>query len=316
MTFQRSFDSAAVIIAAFNAEKTIAETLNSIVAQTMAVGMVVVVDDGSKDNTCRIVEQFTNRLPLVIHQHPQNLGPWAARNTAAHIASGFKILMFVDADDVLLPNHVSAHWEEFDDTVDVLATNYANWFPAKNLVKPAIIRFPEQSDQFRLILRSSFIPSFSTISNSIFKSVGGLRPNVTEDWDFWIRILRLGASVTLSKNLTYLYRWTPGSLSRKLEAPARDIATINRALGESKSEFEYRELLKTKSRIGTRFLYERLSDIAERESYGEFEEFRNLDLGSANRRNSLTLCAIRQFPLPLVRLLVKFVRTIRRFRNY
>ena len=45
MTFQRSFDSAAVIIAAFNAEKTIAETLNSIVAQTMAVGMVVVVDD-------------------------------------------------------------------------------------------------------------------------------------------------------------------------------------------------------------------------------------------------------------------------------
>jgi glycosyltransferase involved in cell wall biosynthesis len=88
-----------VIIPAFNREATIADTLHSIERQTFRSFEVIVVDDGSTDGTCKIVEAFPGVRLL---RQAANAGPGAARNAGAAVAKG-RYLAFLDSDDLWFP---------------------------------------------------------------------------------------------------------------------------------------------------------------------------------------------------------------------
>lgn len=89
-----------IIIPAFNAEKTIKKTLASIFDQTFKNFEIIVVNDGSKDKTLKILNQYKNKITLV--KQP-NQGAPAARNTGAKLAQG-RYILFVDADVILKPD--------------------------------------------------------------------------------------------------------------------------------------------------------------------------------------------------------------------
>jgi glycosyltransferase involved in cell wall biosynthesis len=84
-----------VITAAYNAESFIAETINSVVEQTFTDWEYIVVDDGSTDNTARIVKAF----PQVKYIYQSNHGVAVARNTGVAHSSG-KYIAIIDADDI------------------------------------------------------------------------------------------------------------------------------------------------------------------------------------------------------------------------
>ena len=93
-----------VVIPVFNGEKYIEKTLLSVVRQTTLPLEIIVVDDGSQDNTCEVIESFIYAYPeitttLVKGQH---LGPGAARNTGIATARGSWIA-FLDSDDLWFP---------------------------------------------------------------------------------------------------------------------------------------------------------------------------------------------------------------------
>ena len=92
-----------VIVPAFNVETTIIRTLDSILAQTYSEIEVIVVDDGSTDETGRIIDTYSSRHERVIVIHTQNQGVTAARLAGVEQASG-EWIGFVDGDDEIEPD--------------------------------------------------------------------------------------------------------------------------------------------------------------------------------------------------------------------
>jgi glycosyltransferase involved in cell wall biosynthesis len=87
------------VIPAYNAERYLAEALESVLAQTSRPTEILVVDDGSTDGTAQIVERFGSKVQLI---HQSHAGAAVARNRAIAAASGGWIA-FLDADDIWMP---------------------------------------------------------------------------------------------------------------------------------------------------------------------------------------------------------------------
>ena len=105
-----------VIIPVYNSEKTVAETLESVLAQTYRDLEVIVVDDGSTDKSIEICRGFNDERIRIVHQ--KNRGLAGARNTGIRHAQG-EFLGFVDSDDVWLPEKLEKHFQHLQSSPNV-----------------------------------------------------------------------------------------------------------------------------------------------------------------------------------------------------
>ena len=92
-----------VIIAAYNAEKYLEETLDSVTHQTLDAYEIIVVNDGSTDRTGEILENYRAEYKNLKVIHKENGGPSSARNAGLDIAEG-EFVFFFDSDDILVPD--------------------------------------------------------------------------------------------------------------------------------------------------------------------------------------------------------------------
>lgn len=204
-----------VIIPAYNAEQYIAETLASVVNQTLKDIEVIVVDDGSKDNTAAAVQAF----PSVRYVRKTNGGVSAARNHGANLAQG-EFLAFLDADDIWHPDKLRQQ---------VLALSQ---HPECDLCRTHSSTKAESLQQFRQAkesanvdydtepnLASSFLdPYFTTstvmVRRAAFDRVGGFDPKlrIAEDIDFYLKVLAPAPTVLFMKESLVYKRPVAGSL--------------------------------------------------------------------------------------------------------
>jgi glycosyltransferase involved in cell wall biosynthesis len=150
-----------VIIPAFNAAPFIEETIQSIYGQTYTNWEVIIIDDGSTDNTASICQQFNNPKLKLIRQ--ANAGVAIARNNGMAMANG-EYIVFFDADDLMTPEFLSVRVKALQDD------------PETGFVGGMVETFPETaktrkaagSDPVNQILFSN--SSFVTIpSNYLFR---------------------------------------------------------------------------------------------------------------------------------------------------
>lgn len=101
-----------VIIPAYNAEKYLTATLDSVVSQTMSDSdyEIIIVNDGSSDHTADILEKYKNLYSNITVINKENGGPSSARNAGLDIASG-EYIYFFDADDLLINNSLEALYQ-------------------------------------------------------------------------------------------------------------------------------------------------------------------------------------------------------------
>lgn len=111
-----------VIIPAFNAAMTLARAIDSVRAQSWPVHEIIVVDDGSTDDTANVTRRFGDAARLI---RQRNSGVSVARNAGAAAATG-DWLAFLDADDWYAPDRIKLHaaWIEEDATLDCLTGDY------------------------------------------------------------------------------------------------------------------------------------------------------------------------------------------------
>ena len=188
-----------IVIPAHNAGDTIAEALDSLIAQTRGDWTAIVVDDGSSDCTRALVEGFALRDPrirLLSDGRPRQ-GVSAARNRGIAAATG-RWLAFLDADDWLEPPFVEQMLGKLE-SVRGARVAYcgccrvtADGRRGPLWMSSEVARMP-----FEVFARRCPVPIHGfVLERDLANDVGGFDEGLRtcEDWDFWQRVARTGAA--------------------------------------------------------------------------------------------------------------------------
>jgi glycosyltransferase involved in cell wall biosynthesis len=178
-----------VIIPTFNRAGKVSRAISSVLCQTFDDYELIVIDDGSEDETAKALSQFDGRITMI--RHPKNLGVSAARNSGIK-ASRSPLVAFLDSDDYWLPEKLEIQVQFFKENPEAAACqaeeiwvrNGVRVNPWKKHLKPTGYIF-ERS--LKLCVVS---PSAVMIKREIFDEVGMFNEDfpVCEDYDLWLRI--------------------------------------------------------------------------------------------------------------------------------
>lgn len=187
-----------VIMPVYNAEDTIGEAIDSVLAQTYKDREIIIIDDGSTDGTPGIVDWYQNKFYDVHVRHIANVGVAAARNHALGYASG-ELILPLDADDKLHPQYLEKTVPLMTDGVGVVAPGL-QYFGGSNIYLP-----PQPTTT-----QYNGTPNTSLVRKSALLGVGGWNVGISrlsyEDWDLWLRLLKAGWKTTLLDEPLMLYR--------------------------------------------------------------------------------------------------------------
>src|SRR5262249_61710555 len=106
-------DLVSIIMPAYNAGKYIADSIQSVLAQTYSDWELIVVDDGSTDNTATVVQQFVTRDSRIKYFFQENGRLGKARNTGIKNASG-SLIAFLDSDDLWLETQLELSFQPLE----------------------------------------------------------------------------------------------------------------------------------------------------------------------------------------------------------
>lgn len=144
-----------IILPVYNAEKTIRKTVESVLAQSVRDFELIAIDDGSKDQSGQICDEYAARDRRVRVIHQPNAGVSAARN-AGIAASGGAYLGFVDADDWIAPDMFERLLRKADDTgADVVMCDAETVYPDGRTEEDTITQLPSDS----VLQKPDFTPS-------------------------------------------------------------------------------------------------------------------------------------------------------------
>lgn len=236
-----------IVVPAYNAAETVKETLESLAAQTYTNLEVIIVDDGSRDNTAVVAQETISKLGnKFIYVYQPNAGQAAALNNGWERARG-EYLGYLSADDILYPNAVSkivAHFR-LHSGITVIYPDY-DLIDAKS--KPIRkVNAPEYSVQ-DLVEKSICQPGPGAIfRKSEYVKTGGWNRNLklTPDFDFWIRMSQYGMMKRLNESLAG-FRVHEGSQSfsvpsiEKSEEPLNVICSYFLIKNKDRIETEYK----------------------------------------------------------------------------
>jgi glycosyltransferase involved in cell wall biosynthesis len=179
-----------VITACFNHGKFIHEMLDSVLNQTFPDFEIIIVNDGSTDDTADILDKIANEKVRVIHI--ENRGPAFARNLAIENARA-PVIMNLDADDKIAPGLLEKAYNIFTSNPDIgIVYCDAEYFGAKS----GKYEIGEYSPEEMLI--GNRIISQAFFRKEDWRSVGGYSDKLLfglEDWDLWLSIIELGRFV-------------------------------------------------------------------------------------------------------------------------
>ena len=212
-----------IIVPLYNAAPYIGETLDSIVASTYRPIEIVVVDDGSKDESLSIVQAYAQTHPEVKVFTQPNAGVSAARNHAIREAKGEWILP-VDADDKISPDYIAKAVEAIRENTRVISCRAAFFGD-----KTGEWKLPKYSPE--LLARKNMIPISSLFRKADWQRVGGFCEEeiYREDWSFWISIMELGGELVRLDEIGLYYRVLAKSRRHNAKAQKRAIVdAINR----------------------------------------------------------------------------------------
>jgi glycosyltransferase involved in cell wall biosynthesis len=211
-----------VVIPAYNASQFLPRCLASVFLQTRPADEVIVVDDGSTDNSGGVAETLGARVV-----RRRNGGLSAARNTGIQAASGQWIAL-LDADDVWAPEKLERQVAVIRSS-SVLVYTGIHTFNETGVRSPTHAVLPKQA-RGMLRYRNPIVPSTVLVRRDALINAGGFREDIRacEDWDMWFRLLQTGRYECVPEPLTDYFIHT-NSLSARpdtmLEALDRILET-------------------------------------------------------------------------------------------
>ena len=205
-----------VVIPTYNRAEFILETLESVFCQTVTDTEIVVVDDGSTDNTCEILEPLI-RKGRIIYVKQNNKGEAAARNEGIRRSSG-KYIAFLDSDDLFLPDKLELQADYLDkNSEDVLVHSWYSKFDSKGndlgVRNTSVFNgdiYPDILNIWKVLIAVPCV----MVRAEIFNEIGYFDEDFrwAADLDMWRRITRKYSIGVINKVLSKV-RVHPGNIS-------------------------------------------------------------------------------------------------------
>ncbi len=205
-----------VIMPAYNAGEYIAEAIESVKGQSFTDWELIVVDDGSTDNTAELASRYADGKKIKFISQP-NQGPASARNHGVRGSRGNWIAL-LDADDIWYPQKLE---KQFSLAVGRASFVIADLHLLKGSQKTSLIYSHDnpvdQTNPLQCILyRNNFIPTSVTFfSRKLFDQAGGFDEKLRgcEDLDLWVKFFELDADLVVIPEPLGIHRLTSSSAS-------------------------------------------------------------------------------------------------------
>ncbi len=224
-----------VIIPVYNGEKTIKETITSVLNQTISDLELILINDGSQDSTLEIVSSILDPR-LKIFSYP-NTGVSISRNRGISHASG-DYISFLDADDLWTPDKLEAQLKALQANPQAaVAYSWTDWIDESSQFLRPGGRITVNGNVYDKLLLRDFVESGSNplIRREALAKVGGFEQSVSpaEDWDMWLRLAACYEFVIVPSP-QILYRVAPGSASFDVwKMETASLQVIERALAQA-----------------------------------------------------------------------------------
>jgi len=221
-----------ICIPVYNGEKYVAETINSVQAQTYDNIEILIQDNASTDNTGEILQALADQdMRIKVARNDENCGMAGNWNLAVNRAQG-DYVMLLSADDLLMPDFLSEGLSTFEmDKVDAVVTNHlfiksGELSPRKNLTKPGIY----QHHSSTILLHNPFSVNFTLFRRALIEElkVNGelFRSFMTCDYDLCIRLSLTDAKITYCHTPLGIYRVHDSNLSKQARKMLRQTVLV------------------------------------------------------------------------------------------
>ena len=202
---------------AYNAEAYLAESIDSVLEQSIPDWKLIILDDGSTDKTVGIAKSYAKRHKNIeLLQLGKQLGPATQRNSGISRADT-EFLAFLDSDDLMSPNSLEFRRDILlQDRIACAAFSYVRLIDPSgspmglNGTKENIVNFTD-------LVENKFITSCIFARTAILQELGGFdnKFQFGEDWDLWLRMTRLGYYIKSAPESFIDYRQHADSFSHK-----------------------------------------------------------------------------------------------------
>lgn len=192
-----------VIVPIYGCELYIGECLDSILLSTYKNYEIIIVDDGSPDNSLSIAQKYANKYQNIKIIAQENKGVCYARNNAISEARGLFILP-IDGDDKIAPTYIEKAVSALNNDKSLgIVYCEAEFFGCKK----GKWCLPKYS--FPDVLNSNLIFCSALFRKSDWEKVGGYKKEMTlglEDWEFWLSLIETGVKVYRIPEILFYYR--------------------------------------------------------------------------------------------------------------
>ena len=213
-----------VIMPAYNAERYIADAIQSALDQTYSNWELIVVDDGSTDGTAEVVRRFTTEDSRIKYFFQENGRLGKARNTGIENSNG-PLIAFLDSDDLWLRDKLELQVSTLGETkVDVIFSNGFIFHGAdvagETETFPIVTGRIEGDEMLDLLLAHNRIPVLSVLMRrEIFDEAGPFEESPVyhgcEDYDLWVKLAKRRAVFFGMEDKLVRYRRHPKSMTHK-----------------------------------------------------------------------------------------------------
>jgi glycosyltransferase involved in cell wall biosynthesis len=272
-----------VIIPTFNTAHYLVRSVDSALNQTYSNLEVIIIDDGSTDNTAEVVKARYSGDIRVRYLYQYNAGPSVARNRGVREARG-EFVHFLDSDEFLHPTKIQKSYALFREKPEI-GVVYGHGIPLLPHTDEELpMEYPPLPSGWvmcdwlkgRMSGGTYGVTSSFMVRRDAVLEAGGFREDqrVAEDWDLWIRLAARYPFAALEDKLVYYYRRSEGLHSSRLNMALGRLQTfqqVRRYAGREKclTDQEYRQMLASRWHVVAERYWEAHQPAEARQAFKE-----------------------------------------------
>lgn len=228
-----------IVVPVYNAEQKLPTTLKSILEQTFKDFELILVDDGSFDNSLELCNEYSKNDNRIIVVHTTNQGASMARNVGIDHSTE-ELITFIDSDDVVSPDYLQSLYQAYENAghPDLVMQGLIQEWPDNTRIEFKLAEnvFDLNGKDRIQFFEKVYLNDYSGPYCKLFKRSIIREHNLSfssniiygEDFDFLLRYLQFTSEIATSSSLYYHYIMDEGTVSRKIYSVEKELSGLTR----------------------------------------------------------------------------------------